>query len=68
MFSQLSFLNQKNGKNYCRNDFMIVLHKNYMAKLGFEHVTTGSWVGLEFNGPVKTIKVVPSRSVYLTTL
>ena len=25
-------------------------------------------VGLEFNGPVNTIKVMSSRSVYLTTL
>ena len=26
------------------------------------------WFGLEFNGPANTVKVLSSRSVYLTTL
>ena len=38
------FLNQRKGENDCRNDFMINLHGNYLAKLGFELVTPGSVV------------------------
>ena len=37
------FLNRENDR---RNDFMINLHKSYVAEMGFEHVTPGSAVSL----------------------
>ena len=38
------FLNQLRGENDYSYDFMINLHKSYVAKLGFELVTPGSAV------------------------
>ena len=43
----------------------------YLDKTFFTYiiyVSFGFWFGLEVNGPVDTIKVMSSRSVYITTL
>ena len=36
------FSNQRNGKNDCRDDFMINFRESYVAKLGLELVISGS--------------------------
>ena len=38
---QLSFLNQGKGENYYINYYMVNLHVNYVAELGFKVQTPG---------------------------
>ena len=46
----------------------LAFHVNHLHHLGSSNVYQQHMLdGLEFNGPVVSIEVMPSRSVYITT-